>query len=121
MVGVVYKKRAPPLVWLVYPGKKGYTNVEHHIQILEKLKALLSEEVEVILMGDSEYDTTELLLWLQENTSWRYVLRTSPQIYVHSPQRAHPIAEMPLQKKSVVQYRQAGFTQADSVQVNLVG
>jgi hypothetical protein len=121
MVGVVYKKRALPLVWLVYPGKKGHTRAERHIQVLEKLKALLPEEVEVILMGDAEYDTTEMLLWLQENTSWSYVLRTSPQIYVHSQQGEHPIADMPLQKKSVLQYRQVGFTQAASVQVNLVG
>ena len=121
MVGVVYKKRALPLVWLVYPGKKGRTSAERHIQVLEKLKARLPEEVEVILMGDAEFDTTEMLLWLQENTSWSYVLRTSPQIYVHSQQGEHPIADMPLQKKSVLQYRQVGFTQAASVQVNLVG
>jgi hypothetical protein len=54
MVGVVYKKRALPLVWLVYPGKKGHTSAERHIQVLEKLKALLPEETEVILMGDAE-------------------------------------------------------------------
>jgi hypothetical protein len=121
MIGVVYKKRALPLVWLVYPGKKGHTSAERHIQVLEKLKALLPEGVEVILMGDAEYDTTAMLLWLQENTSWKYVLRTSPQIYVHSSQGEHPIADMPLHKKSVVQYRQVGFTQAASLQVNLVG
>ena len=121
MVGVVYKKRALPLVWLVYPGKKGHTSAERHIQVLEKLKALLPEGAEVILMGDAEYDTTEMLLWMQENTSWSYVLRTSPQIYVHSPLGEHPIADIPLQKKSVLQYRQVGFTQAASVQVNLVG
>jgi len=121
MVGVVYKKRALPLVWLVYPGKKGHTSAERHIQVLEKLKALLPEGVEVVLMGDAEYDTTDMLLWMHTNTSWNYVLRTSPQIYVHSPRGEHPIADMPLQKGSVLQYRQVGFTQAASVQVNLVG
>jgi len=121
MVGVVYKKRALPLVWLVYPGKKGHTNAERHIQVLEKLRALLLEGVEVVLMGDAEYDTREMLLWLHKNTTWKYVLRTSPQIYVHSPLGEHPIAEIPLQKKSVLQYRQVGFTQAASLPVNLVG
>lgn len=72
-------------------------------------------------MGDAEYDTTEMLLWLQENTCWKYVLRTSPQIYVHSPRGEHSIADMPLHKKSVIQYRQVGFTQAAAVRVNLVG
>jgi hypothetical protein len=121
MVGVVYKKRSLPLVWLVYPGKKGHTSADRHIQVLEKLILLLPETAELILMGDAEYDTTEMLLWLQINTSWGYVLRTSPQIIVHSSQGEHPISDIPLQKKSVLQYRHVGFTQAASVQVNLVG
>lgn len=121
MVGVVYKKRSLPLVWLVYSGKKGHTTAERHIQVLEKLKLLLSEDVELVLMGDAEYDTTEMLLWLQENTSWSYVLRTSPQIIVHSSQGEHPISDIPLQIKSVFQYQNVMFTKAASVQVNLVG
>jgi hypothetical protein len=121
MVGVVYKKRALPLAWLVYPGKKGHTSAERHIQVLEKIKELLPEGSQAILMGDAEYDTTEMLLWMQENTSWSYVLRTSPQIYVHSPQGEHPIGDIPLRKGSVFQYRQVGFTQAASVHLNLVG
>jgi hypothetical protein len=121
MVGVVYKKRTLPLVWLVYPGKNGHTSGERHIQVLAKLKRLLPVDIEVVLLGDAEYDTTEMLLWLQENTSWSYVLRTSPQIYVHTAAGEHPIADIPLQKKSVLQYRQAGFTQAAPLQVNLVG
>ncbi|MEJ2352410.1 MAG: hypothetical protein P8Y03_21710 [Anaerolineales bacterium] len=51
----------------------------------------------------------------------RPIQLTAAQIYVHSPQGEHPIAEMPLQKKSVLQYRQVGFTQSASLQVNLVG
>ena len=121
MVGVVYKKRSLPLVWLVYPGKKGHTSAERHIQVLEKLKMLVPEDAELVLMGDAEYDTTDMLIWLQENTTWSYVLRTSPQIIVHSTQGEHPIAEIPLLKKSVLQYRQVGFTQAAPLQVNLVG
>ena len=98
LVGVVYKKRALPLVWLVYPGKKGHTSAARHIQVLTKLKALLPQGTQVILLGDAEYDTTAMLLWLQEHTSWSYVLRTSPQIHVHSPLGEHPIADIPLQK-----------------------
>jgi hypothetical protein len=121
MVGAVYRKRALPLVWLVYPGKKGHTSAERHIQVLKKLRALLPEGAEVILMGDAEYDTTEMLLWMQENTSCNYVLRTSLQICMHSSLGEHPIANMPLQNKSVLQYRQVGFKKAASLQVNLVG
>lgn len=121
MVGVVYKKRSLPLAWLVYSGKKGHTSAERHIQVLEKVKVLLPEGSQVILMGDAEYDTTEMLQWLQESTLWSFVLRTSPQIYVHSPQGEHPIGEIPLQKGHVFQYQQVGFTQSATVQLNLVG
>jgi hypothetical protein len=121
MVGVVYKKRTLPLAWVVYPGKKGHTTAERHIEVLEKLKGLLPEAAEVVLLGDAEYDTTDMLLWVQDNTTWHYVLRTAPQIYVHTPQGRLPIAALPLQQKQVVQYRQVGFTQAAAVQVNLVG
>jgi hypothetical protein len=121
MVGVVYKKRALPLAWVIYPGKKGHTTADRHIEVLAKLKLLLPQGAEVVLLGDAEYDTTDMLLWLQANTTWPYVLRTSPQIYIHAAQGVHPIDEIPLQPKCVLQYRQVGFTQAASVQVNLVG
>ena len=121
MVGVVYRKRALPLAWLVYSGKKGHTTAERHIEVLEKLKPLLPEGAEVVLLGDAEYDTCEMLLWLHKNTNWRYVLRTSPQIYVHSALGVHPLGDIPLQPKQVLHYRQVGFTQDAPVQVNLVG
>lgn len=121
MVGVVYRKRALPLVWLVYRGKKGHTTAARHIEALEKLKTLLPAPAEVVLLGDAEYDTTEMQLWVQENTTWDYVLRTSPQILVHTPAGLQPIAEMPLQSKQVVQYRQVGFTKDAPVTVNVVG
>lgn len=121
MVGVVYRKRALPLVWLVYRGQKGHTTAERHIEVLKKLKTLLPEAAEVVLLGDAEYDTTEMQLWVQENTAWDYVLRTSPQILVHTPHGLQPIAEMPLQQKQVSQYRQVGFTKEAAVTVNVVG
>ena len=82
MVGVVYKKRTLPIAWLVYEGQKGHTTAERHIEVLEKVKALLPKDAKVLLLGDAEYDTTEMLIWLQEKTKWNYVLRTSPQIYM---------------------------------------
>jgi len=37
MVGVLYKKRALPIGWLVYKRKKGHTTAQRHIQTLEKV------------------------------------------------------------------------------------
>ena len=120
MVGVVYKKRTLPIAWLVYEGKKGHTTAERHIEVLEKVKALLPKEVKVILLGDAEYDTTEMLLWLEEKTKWNYVLRTSPQIYVSTGLEEHKIGDLPLKKNQVFQYLNVKFTKKADVKTNLV-
>jgi len=84
MVGVLYQKGALPIAWLVYKGKKGHASAERHIQVLEKVVPLLPKDSQVVLLGDAEYDTTEMLVWIEKNTSWQYVLRTSPRIYVQT-------------------------------------
>jgi len=121
MVGVVYKKRALPIAWLVYKGKKGHTTAKRHVEALEKIRVLLPETAKVILLGDAEYDTTKMLLWVQENTKWRYVLRTSPQIYVTTKLGEHAIGNIALEKNQVVQHLNAGFTQSATLKTNLVG
>ena len=77
MVGVIYRKRAIPLAWIVYKGKKGHTTADHHISVLQQLLPLLPEEAEVILLGDGEYDTVEMLTWVTACTNWKYVVRTA--------------------------------------------
>ncbi|MDX9865365.1 MAG: transposase [Anaerolineaceae bacterium] len=117
MVGVLYKKRALPIAWIVYKGKKGHTTAQRHIEVLEKVLPLLPVQSEVILLGDAESDTTEMLLWIRENTNWQYVLRTSPQIYAQD----QPIGTCPVQKGKVFHCSEVAFTKNGDVQVNLIG
>lgn len=121
MVGVLYKKRALPIAWVVYKGKKGHTTAQRHIQALEKVVPLLPSVSEVILLGDAEYDTTEMLVWLEAHTQWKYVLRTSPQIYVKEGQDSQPIGSYLLARGQVFHRERVGFTQDASVTLNLVG
>jgi len=121
MVGVVYKKRALPLAWVVYRGKKGHTTAQRHIQALEKVLPLIPEGAEVILLGDAEYDTTEMGLWLQRHTAWQFVLRTSPQIHVVEDGKSQPIGDYPLQRGRVFHRAGVGFTRDAPFTVNLVG
>jgi hypothetical protein len=121
MVGVVYKKRALPIAWLVYKGKKGHTTAKRHIEALQKVKVLLPQTAKVILLGDAEYDTSEMLLWVQENTQWSYVLRTSPQIYVTTKLGEQAIGDIALERNQVLQYLNVGFTQKATLKTNLVG
>jgi hypothetical protein len=121
MVGVLYQKRALPIAWLVYKGKKGHASAECHIQVLEKVRPLLPEGSEVVLLGDAEYDTTEMLLWMEKNTTWKYVLRTSPQIYVQTSEGSQPIRDYPLNQDQLFFLKNVGFTQTSPVILNVIG
>jgi hypothetical protein len=120
MVGVVYQKRALPIAWLVYTGKKGHASAERHIQALEKVVPLLPEGSEVVLLGDAEYDTTEMIAWVEKNTLWKYVLRTSPQIYVQSGQKNQPIRDYPLERGKVFHLSGVGFTKTAEVVLSVI-
>jgi len=121
MVGLLYQKRALPIAWLVYKGKKGHTSGKRHIQALEKVLPLLPKDSEVVLLGDAEYDTTEMITWVEKNTAWQYVLRTSPQIYVQVDQTHQAIRDYPLEKGNLFQLHQVGFTKTTQVVLNVVG
>jgi hypothetical protein len=120
MVGVLYQKRALPIAWLVYKGKKGHASAERHIQALEKVLTLLPKGSQVVLLGDAEYDTSEMIAWVAENTTWQYVLRTSPQIYVQTGENNQQIRDYPLEKGKVFCLKNAGFTQTSTVILNVI-
>lgn len=121
MISVLYQKRALPICWLVYKGKKGHTTAQRHIDALNKVLPLLPANAKVILLGDAEYDTTEMLLWVKQQPRWDFVLRTSPQIYVQEGSQSQPIGDYPLAKGQVFQQNQVGFTKDARVCLNLVG
>jgi hypothetical protein len=121
MVGVLYQKRALPIAWLVYKGKKGHASADRHIQALEKVRPLLPPGSEVVLLGDAEYDTTEMLEWIEKNTAWQYVLRTSPQIYVQTNEGGQPIRNYPLEQGHLFYLNDVGFTQTSTVTLNVIG
>lgn len=94
MVGVIYHKRAIPLAWIVYKGKKGHTTADHHITVLQQLLPLLPETAEVILLGDGEYDTVEMLLWITEHTNWKFVVRTAKSTLITQANLQYPLRDL---------------------------
>ena len=121
MVSVLYQNRALPICWMVYKGKKGHTTAQRHIEALTKVLPLLPADAPVVLLGDAEYDTTEMLRWVKQQPHWDFVLRTSPQIYVQEGSQSQSISTYPLAKGQVFQRHQVGFTQEAAVCLNLVG
>lgn len=76
MVSLIYQKRAIPLLWLVRTGSKGHFPAELHIELLTELQALLPQCASVVLLGDGEFDSVELQIFLAD-AGWDYVCRTA--------------------------------------------
>ena len=120
MVGVVYKKRALPLAWVVYKGKKGHASASRHIEVLEKVKPLIPEGTEVILLGDGEYDNTEMVEWVQHHAAWTFVLRTAPNINIRRGDTWQRVDSLAKKQGCLVFASQVDFTQTAALSVNLV-
>jgi hypothetical protein len=75
MLHVVYKGRALPLAWLVRTGKKGHFPEALHIALVEQVQKLIPAGVSVVLLGDGEFDGTDLQQTMA-HAGWSYVCRT---------------------------------------------
>src|SRR5438128_10376027 len=75
MIHVVYKGRALPLAWRVRQGPKGHFPEALHIALVELVSALIPEGTPVVLLGDGEFDGTDLQHTV-EDAGWSYVCRT---------------------------------------------
>ena len=75
MIHVVYKGRALPVAWLVRAGKKGHFPEDWHIALVKQVHELLPAGAHVVLLGDGEFDGTDLQHTLEE-AGWSYVCRT---------------------------------------------
>jgi len=83
MVSVYYKKRALPLAWTCFKGKKGHSSQAIQIELLKQVKTLLPPDTSVVLVGDGEFDGADLLTWFKTETAWQFVCRTSHSTLVY--------------------------------------
>ena len=110
VVGVIYKRRAIPLAWLVYKGKKGHTTADRHIAALQKVLPLIPTGAQVVLLGDGEYDNTELLAWVTDHTDWEYVVRTAKNILITHNGLQYPLGDLCAGQGSCTAAHDALFT-----------
>jgi hypothetical protein len=76
MLSVQYRGRALPIGWLVISGKKGHFSQERHVQLVTAVKKLIPAGADVVLLGDGEFDGTELQQKL-DDFGWKYACRTA--------------------------------------------
>lgn len=76
MISLIYKNRAIPLIWSVTDQKKGHLSQDIHLSLLEDLKELLPDDLAITLVGDGEFDGTQLINRLR-GYNVHYVLRSA--------------------------------------------
>ena len=72
MISLIFRKRASPIIGLVVKGRKGHLAEEIHLELLDRLHAILPEKAEMTFLGDGEFDGIELQAALQSK-NWRHV------------------------------------------------
>lgn len=110
MVGVVYRQRLLPLAWLTYRGQKGHTTAARHIELLQLLQPLIPTQAKVVLLGDAEYDTVEMLGWLKNETNWCFVVRTAPQLTISQADTTHKLRDLCAEQGSITSLSDIYFT-----------
>ncbi len=106
---VIYHRRALPWVWLVAPGSKGQFSEACHLWLIDQLQPYLPEGVEVVFLGDGEFDGVELQQHLTE-LGWSYVCRTAKNTILWQGAEAFSPGAVNLQPGQCLTYDQVGFT-----------
>jgi hypothetical protein len=115
MVSVYYKSRALPFAWLTFKGKKGHSSQEIQLELFKSVKELLPPDMSVILLGDGEFDGSDLIDWLEKETTWQYVCRTSKSTFVFYEGQWIALNELPLAPGEETFLTGVLFTQANQV------
>jgi len=120
VVGVVYQQRLLPVAWVVYKGGKGHAPASTHIAVLEQVLPLLPPEATVILLGDGEYDSVEMLTWVATHTAWESVVRTAKSAQVTVEGEPLTLDELALAPGDLLSLSEVGFTQQEFGPVQVV-
>lgn len=74
MVSLAWRKRALPIAWTWVRSVRGHSGTQKQQALLSYVFSLIPAQTVVFLVGDTEFETIELMRQL-ENWGWRYVLR----------------------------------------------
>ena len=109
MVGVVYKKRALPIAWIVVKGSKGHFPEEAHVQLLNEVYAMVPQGCDVIFLGDGEFDGITLQASI-DAYGWLYVCRTAKNAQICDDGYTFPFYEVDVQPGNRIGLPDVGLT-----------
>ena len=74
MVGVAYRHRSIPVAWTWVRAPRGHSSARKQLALLSYIRGLLPEDAKVLLLGDSEFGSIDVIRQV-EKWQWSYVLR----------------------------------------------
>jgi Transposase DDE domain len=120
MASVVYHGRAIPLLWSVVKGKKGHLPQDEHCALIARLQTVIPDTAQVVLLGDGEFDGTQLLAALR-TAGWEYVCRTGSNITIYAHERIFTVGDLPLKRGEASAIADVEMTAARYGPVLLIG
>lgn len=106
---VVYAGRALPIAWLVVKGKKGHLAQEGPLELLQMVQELVGADQRVTVLGDGEFDGTDLLAKIT-SYSWHNVVRTAKNSQLHYGELECNFEQLGVGPGGVVAVSKAKFT-----------
>ena len=115
MLSVYYKGRALPLCWLAYKGKKGHSSSQLQLELLEMIFKMLPNNKKITLLGDGEFDSAEVIKWLEAKPNWEYVCPTATNIKVFYQNEWVFLSDLPLAPEKNAFFVGLLFTESQKV------
>jgi hypothetical protein len=81
MISLAYRRRTVPLAWTWVDHVRGHCTAETQLALLAYVQGLLPKGIAVLLVGDTEFGSVEVLRRLDE-WHWDYVLRQKTVTHV---------------------------------------
>lgn len=106
------QKRAIPLAWTVVRGSKGHLGDQVHGPLLKQVAGLLDSlpvQRPVILLGDGEFDGTELLGLIQ-SFGWSFVCRTASNVLVQEMGETFALSWLNIEPGERMEFENVFFT-----------
>ncbi len=109
MVSVIWKKRALPIYWILL-SKSGSSNFYEQVAVIRPVLRLL-KEYKLVVIGDREYRSTALALWLNKKKVY-FILRLNKNTKIKPKyQEYQALNRLPIKPGTKIIYRRTLVTQ----------
>lgn len=112
MVSVYYQHRALPLAWVTYQGRKGHSSQTLQLALLRTVQSYLKAGCQIILLGDGEFDGSEVVHYFQEEVGWAFVCRTDESTLVCYQGAWYALKDLPLASQQEALFTDLLFTKS---------